>query len=278
MACCQLDILLIAMSLGEFVKTRSVGVAVVNGYASDAIARNGKRIARHKAHQHLGGPADQLVVIDENMRERMCRASTVVGAQVVYRQIGRFGLGDGLREGKVRLQKLMDVGFLACEQPFLVVVGKFGPAAIEEFQHLAQAFRAQAADFHVLKEKQLLVGGEQAGLAAAPATGLGVGKHVERNRSRRGDRDVAGGLIAACFSKPLSEGQAGLRRCAGDKHAGWIGAALKQMANAVDERLRFAVADAAHDARGLDIRCLSHINLLLEWLSKSERDDCDRWY
>ena len=139
------------MRVHELVQAGGVRVAVVHFHAGHAVARNGKRLARHQACQQLRCLADALVVVHEHVGERVGIARAGMAAQVVHGQVAQFGFKDAARERQVRLHQLVDVRFLAGQQPVLIVVGKLGPAAVEEFQHLAQALRAQAADFHVLK-------------------------------------------------------------------------------------------------------------------------------
>ncbi len=197
----------------ELVDAGGVRVGIVHLHAGGAVAGDGDAFAGNQACELLRCAACQLIVVEEHVVEAVRRTGAVMAAQVIDCQVRSLGLGDGAHERQVRLQKVVDVRFLAGEQPILVVVGKLGPAAVEELQHLAQALRAQAAHLHVFQEEQLFVGREDARIAAGPADGLGVGQHAEREGARRGD-GCRGGRCGAGGCEVLLERERGLGRCA----------------------------------------------------------------
>ena len=166
MACGQLDILRSFVLVHELVQACGIGVAVIDLHTGGAVAGDGERFGRHQAGKQLRRLANALIVVYQHVGERMGGNRAGVAAQVIHRQIARFGLDDAAREGQVVLQQRVHVGLLTGQKPVRIVIGKLGPAAVEELQHLAQALGAQAAHLHIFEQEQLLVGGEQTRLAA----------------------------------------------------------------------------------------------------------------
>ena len=78
----------------------------------------------------------------------------------------------------------MYLRFLLTDKPRGLVVGEFGPAAVEELEHFSQALGTQAARLYVLKQDVLFERQEQSGLAAACCLGSRVAEDFEGDCTR----------------------------------------------------------------------------------------------
>ena len=78
----------------------------------------------------------------------------------------------------------MHLRLLLADKPRGLVVGEFGPAAVEELEHFAQALGTQAARLYVLKQDVLFEWQEQSWLAAACCLGLRVAEDFEGDCAR----------------------------------------------------------------------------------------------
>ena len=148
--------------------------------AGARLARDKERRARKKAREALGRAAGHLVVVDENV-------IAAEGLQVMGEALAVIEGGAGKLAGEVGLpmaqgtdEQAKDALFLLVVEPIAAHGLQIGPAAVEEFQHFADAPRCNPGGFHIFQKKALLEAHEDAAPPTRAGFGLRRGQHVER--------------------------------------------------------------------------------------------------
>ena len=107
----------------------------------------------------------------------------------------------------------MYLRLLLADKPRGLVVGEFGPAAVEELKHFSQALGTQAARLYVLKQDVFFERQEQSWLAAACYLGSRVAEDFEGDCTRNGNAHTS--LVQRVHRDVQGSGEVPLKRLGG---------------------------------------------------------------